>query len=107
MSQHEHDAEGNCIVPQPQLPTWRWSNWDLIAVIATTTGGVFSVLGQGCQLLYRECVAAANFQRQEFEFAEAQEAYEAQQERMAEELRSLVEGPTEMVFDETGGEDED
>ena len=97
MSDHEHDAEGNCLPPSDSLypgglPTWRFSLWDVVGIVATGLGGVLSVGGQALNLFARECSAMANYSRQEFDLRRAQEEYDEHQTTIANDLRALIEG---------------
>jgi hypothetical protein len=99
--EHDHDDEGNCILPEEEnplypngLPTWRFSPWDIAGVLVITVGGLFTVIGQGSQLLAREFNAAANYARANAEYQEAKEAYEAHQRAMADDLRKIVGDPS-------------
>lgn len=94
---HEHDEDGNCILPEGSVPTydlpsWRFSAWDVAGITATSAAGLFSVLGQGLNLLAREFAAMANWQRQNYDLREARRAYEAEQAAIANDLRALVDG---------------
>ena len=113
MSEHEHDEE--CEAQQAYaLPAWKWSNWELVGIGSAVLGGVLNSIAQGCNLLAREAAASANWSRHNYELEQAQAEEEERLERdalvraeMADELRGIVEGPEEMVFDETDGESED
>lgn len=105
---HEHDDEGNCIPPegvafmQPQMPKWRWSWWDITGIAVATVGGIFSVLGQGCALVQRECAAMAEWTRENYDLAvqAAQEEYERGQ--MAEAYERMVGMDTYWLETEAG-----
>lgn len=92
--EHDHDDDGNCVVPVYAVPCWRFSLWDIAGIGIATLGGFFTVVGQGSQLLAREFSAAANYARQNADLREAQAQYEYHQQQMAENLRELLEGPT-------------
>lgn len=99
MSEHEHETETEQVYVQP---CWRWSNWDIVGIGSAVLGGILSSVGQGFNLVARECAAAANYSRQNYELAAAEyerqeqvRLFEEHQARMAEELRDLVEGPAE------------
>lgn len=92
MIDHEHDEEGNCIIPEQPIPSWRFSIWDVIGVTLTTAGGVFSVLGQGFTLMSREFAAMANYRRANYDAQRAARAQEAESRSAAAELRALVDG---------------
>jgi hypothetical protein len=97
VSDHEHDSEDNCIPPENGLypgglPTWRFSMWDVVGITLTGVGGVFSVVGQASNLMAREFSAMANFSRQEFDLRRAQQEYDEHQARIADDLRTLIEG---------------
>ena len=91
MSDHdEHDEDCEyAIVSAPRM-IWRFSTWDVLGIGLTTVGGLFSVVGQGLNLLANEAAAMANWKRQRFDVAEAQKAYEDDQRRAAEELESIL-----------------
>lgn len=100
MSDHEHDDEGNCIPPQngfyaTALPTWKFSGWDVAGIALSGIGGLFSVVGQGMNLLARECAAMANWTRQNYELEQAQREHDRERAEAAEALRALVEGDGE------------
>lgn len=111
MSDHEHDEEGNCIIPQDHplhpggLPTWRFSAWDAVGIFLTGVGGMFSVVGQAANLLARECNAMANWKRNRFDVAEEQELLEAQREAMALDYERLTGIDTLWLADEPRPED--
>ncbi len=105
MIPHEHDEDGNCIPPEngfyaQELPTWRFSIWDVVGIGFFGIANVLTVTGNAFGLLSRECAAMANWTRQnhDLKVAEAQrkaadEAHLAHQRQMAETLRGIVEGP--------------
>jgi hypothetical protein len=103
---HDHDDEGNCIPPQSngfyaqELPTWRFSLWDVAGVAVSFVGSVAGSLGsiginfhQACNLISRECQAAANYSRQNYELAEAHRLNEQARAQMSEGLEHLILGP--------------
>lgn len=97
MSDHEHDEDGNCIEPEQvvyQLPTWRFSLWDVAGIVLTTVGGFFGVTNQGLNLLARELTAMANWNRQNYDLRQAQRQYAQHQQAMAADLARLVDGPS-------------
>lgn len=101
---HAHDAEGNCIEPGGQggfyaveLPTWKFSLWDVAGITTTGIAGLFTVTGQALNLLSREFSAMANWKRQTHDIRQAEaarreavEAYEAHQREMAKALERLT-----------------
>lgn len=91
---HDHDEDGNCIVPQGlmTLPEWRWSAWDVVGITATTVGGLFSVIGQGLNLIARECGAMANWSRSNRDIQAAQRAQEEARWEMSAAYKELVFG---------------
>lgn len=89
---HEHDEEGNCIVPEQELPNWRFSGWDVVGILIAGAAGMCTVSGQCLNLLSREFCAMANYSRQNFDVSEAQIEREAERASIAAELRALVEG---------------
>lgn len=87
--EHEWDEDGECsIAVTPELPCWKFSLWDVAGIGLTTVGGFFSVMGQGLNLLARECQAAAQYSRQTYD--EAREAFE--EERARAEMAGALEG---------------
>lgn len=102
MTEHEHDDDGNCIVPTDVSgPIWRFSLWDMAGIAFTGIGGLFGVTGQALNLAARECAAMANWTRQNYDIAQAQArrevevaAYEAHRQAVAADLREMLSEPT-------------
>lgn len=96
MTDHEHDAEGNCIPPNglyaQSVPTWKFSLWDVVGITLTGTGAAVNAFANMLGYIGRECSAQANYSRQNFELAEARRLNEHARRQMAEGLRNLVEG---------------
>lgn len=97
MSDHAHDAEGNCLPPEngfyaQSLPTWKFSVWDVVGIVLTGTGGAVNAFANMLGYIGRECAAQANYSRQNFELAEAHRLNERARRQMAEGLRAIVEG---------------
>ena len=99
MSDHECEDNEGWVAATPQYagPNWRYSTWDILGISLTTVGGLFSVVGQGFNLLAQEFAAQANFSRQAKTLREAEAFEAAQRAAVAEELRALVDGPGEDV----------
>jgi hypothetical protein len=102
VSDHEHDEQGNCIVPEnglysQSLPVWQFSMWEMASIGAAVVGGLGGVLMHGANMLAREFAAKANFNRQNHDLKVAREqaraarAYQEQERaKMAAELERLI-----------------
>ena len=110
---HEHDDEGNCLPPEGYqvqehplfpggLPTWKWSPWDVAGVAATTTAGLFLTIGQGLNLLARECNAMANWTRRNYDLEAEWAAEQAAKAELAETYERLVGMDTHWLEQEQG-----
>lgn len=97
MTNHEHDAEGNCIPPEngfyaQSVPTWKFSLWDVVGITLTGTGAAVNAFANMLGYIGRECTAQANYSRQNFELAEAHRLNQAARAEIDRSLREIVEG---------------
>lgn len=89
--EHEWDEDGECsIAVEPKEPCWRWSHWDLVGIALHTASSLLVAVGNGLNLLSRECQASANFSRAEFDRAREEYANEVARAEMAGSLEGLV-----------------
>lgn len=104
MNDHDHDEDGNCILPEgvayvQQQPSWKFSLWDMAGIGVATIGGFFGVVNQAANMVSQHCAAMANWTRANYDAEQLQAQHEAEVERyeqhqleMAEYLHALVEG---------------
>lgn len=96
MSDHEHDEDGNCIIPEDHplfpggLPTWHFSMWDVAGITLATASGVAAALSQGLQVMAREFNAMANWTRAEHEAEMEWHSQEVARMEMAEAYERLT-----------------
>lgn len=98
MTDHEHDEDGNCVVPTGGatmmvdygIPVWKFSIWDVVSVTIMGVGGVLSALSQAAHLLARECNAQANYSRQTFDLRESERLNTLARREMAADLNELM-----------------
>lgn len=76
------------------IPCWRWSWWEIPGIASFAIAGVLGSLANGMSLLARECAAAANYQRQNADYAEALAQEKAAQKQAAEGMREILGLPT-------------
>lgn len=84
---HEHDENGNCIIPDPE---WRFSLWDVAGIGISTVSAMATMVGQGLNLMAREFNAMANWERSRKDAEEAWAEEQAAREEMSERLESLT-----------------
>lgn len=89
MSDHDHDEHGNCIIPPPN---WRFSLWDIAGFAVGTAGAVMMSIGGGLQGIAREFVAAAAWERDRKDAAEAEMAEEYKRDQIAQAYEATIFG---------------
>lgn len=87
--EHEWDSEGECnIAITPQEPNWRWSHWDLAGITLHTLSSIVLSIGNGINMLARECQASANYERDLYQ----QQVERFEQECARAEMAGALEG---------------
>lgn len=98
MSDHEHDEDDNCIVPDDQqiyLPNWSFKVTDIVGISFAGAAGVLMSTAQMCQLLSREFQAAANYGRDKDKYRRWEREERANRRLLADDLASLERGEFE------------
>ena len=96
MSDHEHDEEGNCIIPDGAYeiggPNWSFSLWDIIGILLSTIAGLFTVIASGLNMIAREFVARAAYGRDKKQVRIYNRRERMKRAEMSNNLRALVDG---------------
>lgn len=90
---HEHDDEGNCIVPEGSAyepPAWQFDWWNIAGMVLTMASGVHQVAAQGLNMMAQECWTHARWRKQRREEIERWEHEVAERQEMAEAYEKLV-----------------
>ena len=89
---HEHDEDGNCIMPEdyePPPPT-DFSPWEFVGIVATVASGFAQCAAQGLNMIATACWTHAKWKRNVLE-AQYEAEWEAQQRaEMAEAYERMV-----------------
>lgn len=106
MSDHEHDDEGNCIVPEGyEPPAWQFDPWNIAGMALTMVSGFAQAAGQALNMAAQECWTHARWRKQQREAAEAWEQEIAERQEMAEAYERLVGMDTLWLESEERGDD--
>lgn len=106
MSDHEHDDEGNCIIPEGyEPPAWQFDPWNIAGMVLTMASGVGQVAAQGLNMMAQECWTHARWRKQQREAAVAWEQELAERQEMAEAYERLVGMDTLWLESEERGDD--
>lgn len=91
MDDHEHDEEGNCIIPEGyEPPAWQFDWWNIAGMVLTMGSGVGQVIGQGLNMMAQECWTHARWRKQQRDAAIEWEQEVAERQEMAEAYERLV-----------------
>lgn len=106
MMDHDHDEDGNCILPEGQSyepPVWKFDWWNIAGMVLTMASGVGQVAAQGLNMMAQECWTHARWRKEQREREEEFLQEVAERQEMAEAYERLTGMDTYWLEQEEGG----